>query len=185
MKAVSDSSHVAVERIARFVKSVTAFAGVDQAPTQRVDLGACIDAVLEMAAPSLPQGLSVQLRREDVPKVLTHPARVNQALMAVLFRAIDCTPPDGTLTIALAKDGDDVVVRIQDQGPELRDEQLKQLFDVGFDSAGSRVTLELGLPTVATTMHALGGSAEASRGDRGTTVTLRFVATAELASSTS
>jgi two-component system NtrC family sensor kinase len=173
VRAMGETSELAIQRASRFVQSVTSFAGVDGAPSQPVDLRAAIDAVVELVSANLPSNVTVDKQLHDVPTVLAQPARINQALMAVIMHAADAMPEGGEVSVALLSETDHVVVRVRDHGPGMSPERVANIFDVGFDATGDRVQLTLGLPTVATTMHAIGGRAEAeSQLGSGTTITL-------------
>jgi len=81
----------------------------------------------------------------------------------------------GELRVELSLLGQEVALRVRDTGPGIAPDQLPKLFEVGFDASGARVELALGLPTVAATMNAFGGSAEAeSELGCGTIITLRL-----------
>ena len=173
--AIADTNVLAIERAAGFVQSVTRFSAVDGAPLQAIDLRANIEGVVEMVTPNLPNGVRVTCELVEVSAVMAHPARVNQALLAVIVHGADAMPDGGMVELTLRADSDGVVVRVRDHGPGLSADRVGHIFDVGFDASGQRVQLSLGLPTVAATMHALGGSAEASSElGEGTTITLRF-----------
>lgn len=173
--SASDTSDVAIQRVARFVRSVTSYSGVDQATSQETDLRGCIEAVLDMVTPNLPSGVEVVRRFDEVPAVWAHPARVNQALMTVVVSGAESMSEGGELVVSLSSEGDDVVVQVRDRGPGMNPAELEKLFEVGLDATGERVQLALGLPSVAVTMNALGGRAEAeSELGEGTTITLRF-----------
>jgi len=173
--SASETSGVAVQRVARFVRTVTSYSGVDQATSQQTDLRGCIDAVLDMVTPNLPAGVVVVRQLDAVPLVWAHPARVNQALMTVVMNAAEAMKEGGELAVALSLEADEVVARVRDTGPGIRPEELAKLFDVAFETTGERVQLALGLASVAATMNALGGRAEAhSQLGEGTTIILRF-----------
>jgi signal transduction histidine kinase len=170
------TSALAVDRVAGFVRNVTRFSGVDRAALETTDLRDCIESVLEMLRPSMPPSIRVTKRLSEVPSVWANPARVNQALMAVVIHAVEAMREEGELTVELSAELDDeVVVRITDDGPGVGPDELDRIFDVGFAEGDERVHVSFGLPTAAATMKAFGGSAEAhSEVGRGTTVALRF-----------
>lgn len=177
--SVTQTSERAVQRVAQFVRRVTSFAGVDRGTSQRLDLRTSIETVLSVLAPNLPPEIRVVQHLDPVPDVSAHPARVNQALMAVIVNAAEAMKEGGELSVELRVEAEDVVARVRDEGPGIAAEELANLFEIGFESECERVQLRLGLPTVAATMNALNGRAEAeSTLGEGTTITLRFPITA-------
>lgn len=178
--SVSETSALAVQRVAQFVRSVTKFSGVDEATSQPTDLHACVESVLDMMVPNFPPGITVVRDLDDpprprVPTVWAHPARVNQALMTLTMHAVEAMPDGGELSLELTYDEDHVVVRVRNTGPRIPEDELAHLFEVAFARDGERVQMSLGLPAVLATMNALGGSVDAeSAAGVGTTITLRF-----------
>ena len=177
---VIETSTEAGSRMATFVQRVIRFAGVDRADREATDLGECIESVLAMIEADLSDGVKLVRDLEPVPTTHASPARINQALMTVVLNAVAAVEREagqGEVAVELKSQDGEIHVTVRDDGPGMAPERAAALFDVAFDSSGSRVEVRMGLPTVAATMSSLGGSVEAtSSPGEGTTITMRFVA---------
>jgi len=117
-------------------------------------------------------GLAVSAARPDIVRILTN----------LVSNALKFTPPDGTVTVAVAADGPSVLVTVTDTGPGISPDDLERVFDRFFRSAsaeeGSVPGVGLGLALVKSLVERNEGEIElVSDGRHGTEarVTLRRV----------
>lgn len=61
--------------------------------------------------------------------VIGHDSRLGQVLTNLIDNARSFSPEGGTIRIAMRRDGGDVVVRVDDDGPGIRAEQLDRVFE--------------------------------------------------------
>ena len=85
---------------------------------ERVEVSRVIGEAVEMASPLLEQrlhDLAVSVPPTSLP-VLADPARLAQAVANVLFNAAKFTQPRGRISLVVATEGTDVVIRVRDSG---------------------------------------------------------------------
>ncbi len=75
-------------------------------------------------------------------------SELRHAAVNLIVNAIDAMPHGGTLTVACAREGDDVVLRIEDSGRGIPPEVRDRIFEPFFSTKGER-GLGLGLSLVA------------------------------------
>ncbi|WP_225833747.1 cell wall metabolism sensor histidine kinase WalK [Streptomyces sp. NK08204] len=107
------------------------------------------------------------------------PVRMRQALGNLVSNALRHTPADGTVTLAVRRDGAEVVLTVADTGPGIAPEDLPHVFDRFWRAEKSRSRRTggsgLGLPIVRHLVAAHGGTAEAaSEPGAGALFTLRL-----------
>lgn len=62
-------------------------------------------------------------------RVIGHDSRLGQVLTNLIDNARSFSPENGTIRIAMRRDGADVVVRVDDDGPGIRAEQVDRVFE--------------------------------------------------------
>src|SRR5262249_48966575 len=81
----------------------------------------------------------------DLPNVLADPARVVQALINLLHNAIKFTPAGGEVTLALAREGEDVRFTVADTGIGISPLDLPRIFERFYKVDKSRASGGTGL----------------------------------------
>ena len=163
----------ACERIADIVRSLKNFARLDEAEFQEADLHEGLDSTLTLLHHELKNRIVVEKDYGELPPVQCYPNQVNQVFMNVLSNAEQAISGEGKITIATERRGDDVVVRITDDGEGIPAGELKRVFEPGFTTKGAGVGTGLGLSISYDIVEKHHGSieAESTRG-AGTTVTI-------------
>jgi two-component system sensor histidine kinase ChvG len=84
------------------------------------------------------------IHRDDIPEVVleiayapgAHPYRVNghdsrlhQVMVNLLENAISFSPPDGRVTVAARRIGNEIQIAIEDEGPDIPEENLERIFE--------------------------------------------------------
>jgi len=84
------------------------------------------------------------IHRDDIPEVVleiayapgAHPYRVNghdsrlhQVMVNLLENAISFSPPDGRVTVAARRIGNEIQIAIEDEGPGIPEENLERVFE--------------------------------------------------------
>jgi CheY-like chemotaxis protein/anti-sigma regulatory factor (Ser/Thr protein kinase) len=106
----------------------------------------------------------MNVARADLP-VKGDPARLAQIVSNLLTNAAKYTPPGGRVTIAAAREGADVVLRVQDTGIGIAPDVLPHVFDL-FVQGGQSIDraqggLGLGLSIVKSLVERHGGTVSA------------------------
>ena len=124
-------------------------------------------ADLGMAALAATKGLALTVHTESVT-VLGDPVRLEQVLCNLLQNAIKYTPQGGLLSLTVATEGNEGVVRVKDTGIGLSPEMLQTIFEPFAQVESSRQRSEgglgLGLPLVRSLVALHGGRVEAISG---------------------
>jgi signal transduction histidine kinase len=120
-------------RIAELVKALKGYTYLDQAPVQAVDIHEGLDSTLVILRSKLKSGITV--RREyapDLPRVQAYGSELNQVWTNLIDNAIDATNGEGTVTLRTRRDGEWVLVEVEDNGSGIPEDILPNLFDPFF-----------------------------------------------------
>jgi signal transduction histidine kinase len=121
------------ERISGIVKALKSYSYLDQAPVQTVDLHEGLENTLLILRHKLKSGISV--RREyapDLPSISGYGSELNQVWTNVIDNAADALDGRGQITLRTRREGDWVVVEVEDNGPGIPPEIQSRLFDPFF-----------------------------------------------------
>jgi signal transduction histidine kinase len=124
--------------------------------------------------------LRVEVGVEESFMVTSDPDRTAQVLDNLLDNAIRYSPPGGVVTVSLAREGDDVVCQVADQGIGIPPQHLALIFERFYRVDRSRERGReggsgLGLSIVRGLVQAQGGSVSAASVEgQGTTITFRL-----------
>lgn len=128
-------------RISEIVRSLKAYAYLDQAPVQEVDIHEGLDNTLIILRSKLKQGISVRLEYgDDVPKIQAYGSELNQVWTNILDNAADALIDGGPgiegeepmIIVRTRREGEWVAVEIQDNGPGIPADKLPRIFDPFF-----------------------------------------------------
>jgi two-component system sensor histidine kinase ChvG len=167
-----------VQRLDRLISDISDASRLDaelsRATGERVDLGELLAALLEIyeAAPK-PGGPRFALSRrmgETLP-VRGLEGRLAQVFRNLIENAVSFSPPGGTITLTLRRDGALAEAAVEDEGPGLPEGQLEAIFDRFYTErpAGEKFGTHsgLGLAISRQIVEAHGGSIRAeNRSDR-------------------
>ncbi|NUP40764.1 MAG: HAMP domain-containing histidine kinase [Streptomyces sp.] len=123
--------------------------------------------------------VTVRTEEDGSPWLDADPVRMRQALGNLVSNALRHTPADGTVTLAVRRDGDEVVFTVTDTGTGIAPEDLPHVFDRFWRAEKSRSRRTggsgLGLPIVRHLVAAHGGTAVAEcEPGKGAVFTLRL-----------
>ncbi len=167
-------AHTGLLRMADIVKSLLTFsrhAAVEQAPQ---DLAALVeDAVAGVTlaigdeAPAVETEIPADVAGLQVPRGL------HQVVTNVVRNAADATGPTGRVRVSAAQDGENLRVRVEDDGPGIPPTVLPRIFEPFFPAEAPGRGPGLGLPISARIVEKFGGSiAVECPPSGGTTVTV-------------
>jgi predicted CoA-binding protein/signal transduction histidine kinase len=128
-------------RISEIIKALKSYSYLDQAPVQQVDIHEGLDSTLVILRSKLKEGISV--RRDyssDLPEIQAYGSELNQVWTNILDNAADALIEHGTfdpdappeIVIHTRKEGNWVVVEIQDNGVGIPQEIVHRIFDPFF-----------------------------------------------------
>jgi signal transduction histidine kinase len=152
--------------------------------TQRTTVAAALGCAIEASRPLIDErghALAVELPEGDPLAIDADPARIAQVFSNLLNNAAKYTEPGGHIAVRAAREGDEIVVSIRDDGVGIPKEMVERVFDlfVQTDPAHGKALggLGIGLTLVKRLVELHGGRVEArSEGiGRGTEVIVRLV----------
>ncbi len=137
-----------------------------------------LKAILDSQTGKAGHSLLIEIPAGEFP-ILADPDLLDQALLNLAGNAIKYSPDGGEVRVKAENSGDDVLVRVSDQGIGISTEDQKRLFQKFFrvrtDRTKEIVGTGLGLATVKSIMDAHGGRIEvSSEAGKGSTFTLSF-----------
>lgn len=90
---------------------------MDRAAQQEIDMHRGIDDTLTILHHKLKQGIKVTRDYDrTLPKICAYGSELNQVWTNLLDNAIDAMDGKGSISIRTARDGDDVLIEIRDDG---------------------------------------------------------------------
>ncbi len=138
---------LAAGRIGEIVSAVKAYAYLDQAPVQRVDVNRGLADTLLILGHRLKDGVTV--RRElaaDLPQIEAYGSELNQVWTNIIDNALDAMGGSGDLLVRTeALGGREVQVTICDSGPGISPEVQERIFEPFFTTKAPGVGTGLGL----------------------------------------
>lgn len=154
-----------VDRLARVVNQLLTLARLEPRPGRRdwprVDLeGVVAETLAELTPWILERGLEPSLDIADGDYHLhTDAGALGIALQNLVANAVDHSPAGGRITVTLRREGQALLVSVDDEGPGIAVVDQQRVFE-RFYSKGSTNGAGLGLSIVSTIMTRLGGSVQ-------------------------
>jgi PAS domain S-box-containing protein len=135
-----------VERVSNLVGTLLNFAGPRESVRQEVDLATVLDASISFFQEKLKRhSIGVERDFAAVPPIQGDAEKIQQVFMNLLLNAIHAMPDGGTLLAAIGKVGDQVEVRVRDDGTGMNPKTLEQIFDPFFTTKDRGEGTGLGL----------------------------------------
>jgi signal transduction histidine kinase len=121
------------QRIAEIVKALKAYTYLDQAPHQLVNVHDGLDNTLIILRSKLQSGITVQRDyASDLPLIDAYGSELNQVWTNLIDNSIDAMSGKGEIQLRTRRDGDWVVVEIEDTGPGIPASIQNHIFDPFF-----------------------------------------------------
>jgi signal transduction histidine kinase len=146
---VLERLHREIERIHRIMQDLLAYSRPAPERVLPVDVGEVVEAALELMRPQ-PRFREVTLRPEipaGPPAVAAPPGRLTQVLVNLLLNAADAVAGRGEVRVRARRDGEEVVVEVEDTGPGVPAEDRERIFDPFFTTKAPGQGTGLGLST--------------------------------------
>jgi two-component system, OmpR family, sensor histidine kinase ChvG len=125
-----------VRRLDRLISDISEAARTDaelaRATFERVDLGPLIEQLVgswETRRETGDARLAFARPRKNTAAVMGKPDRLARAINAIIDNAVSFSPPGGLVEIAAARVGDEVRIRIDDEGPGVPPEAREAIFN--------------------------------------------------------
>jgi signal transduction histidine kinase len=174
-EALMDEIEDASTRISTLVAAVRQYSHLDQAAHQEVDLHPGLDSTLVMLGHKL---AGVRVDRDydrDLPAVPAYASELNQVWTNLIDNAVDAMSSHGVLRLRTARDGDQAVVEVTDEGPGIPEDVRDQVFEPFVTTKPAGKGSGLGLDNakrIVEKRHS--GALSFTTGPGGTTFTVRL-----------
>ena len=123
-----------VEDLLLLARSDSGAVGIERLP---VDLGdVASDGASALARPATERGVAVSVDPEPA-EVVGDPARLRQLVMILVDNAVRHSPVGGRVMVEVRAEGPTARLRVDDEGPGLREEDLDRVFDRFYRAAGA------------------------------------------------
>ena len=120
-------------RIAEIVRALKSYVYLDQAPMQDVDIHEGLDNTLVILRNKLKAGVTVRRAyAPDLPRVTAYGGELNQVWTNIVDNAADALNGRGEIVVRTRREGAEVVVEIEDDGPGIAAVDLPKIFDPFF-----------------------------------------------------
>jgi signal transduction histidine kinase len=171
MGEIEDAS----SRISTMVAAVRQYSHMDQAAHQEIDLHPGLDSTLVMLGHKLAR---VRVERDydrELPPVPAYASELNQVWTNLIDNAVDAMDGHGLLRLRTARDGDDAVVEVTDQGPGIPEQVRERVFEPFVTTKPPGRGSGLGLDNAKRIVEGRhGGTIGFATGPDGTTFTVRL-----------
>jgi len=168
---VADAARM-TELVEELLVAADPWTDAESAPVELTAL--CADLVASARDYAASNEVSLILDRPDTEPVMTtgNAVGLRRAVLAILDNAIAHTPPSGTVTLSVRRQGREAVIDVTDTGPGIAAGEVDRVFDRFHSShqMASRRSYGLGLALAREVVTRQGGTiAVTSTSDRGTT----------------
>ncbi len=154
------------DRISRIVGSLSNFghAGApDQVPAERVDLCRIVDEAINLVSLShAGKQMVYQNYCQSGIETRGYPQKLLQVFVNLLTNATDASEPGQSITIDTAKQDDEIVIRVSDNGKGIAEEHLPRIFEPFFTTKTVGEGTGLGLSLTYNILQEHGGSISVS-----------------------
>jgi len=134
------------ERIGELVGAMKAYSYMDRAAQQEIDIHRGIDDTLTILHHKLKQGIIVTRDYDrSLPKICAYGSELNQVWTNLLDNAIDAMDGKGHISVRTARNGDDALIEIQDDGPGIPPEIQERIWEPFFTTKAVGQGTGLGL----------------------------------------
>ena len=136
----------AAGRISELVRALKGYSYLDQGPVQPVDLHQGLEDTLMILRGKISQGISVRREyAEDLPRIQGYGSELNQVWTNLIDNALDAVDGAGEIVLRTRREGDRVVVEVNDNGPGIPEEIQGRVFDQFFTTKDPGKGTGLGL----------------------------------------
>ncbi len=151
----------AISTVNRIVSALRAYSHLDQTSVEAVNVHDGIETTLIILGSRLKHGVTVVRRFGEIPAVPVYVDELNQVWTNLIVNGVDAIGEKGELTIESDLVGDEVVVRIVDDGPGIPEDLLQRIFKPFFTTKAKGKGTGLGLGIVQRIVEKHGGRLEA------------------------
>ncbi|MEB3283733.1 MAG: ATP-binding protein [Candidatus Sericytochromatia bacterium] len=162
-------------RCQKIVADLKTFSGHDEAELKETDLKEGLQSAVSMVQGRFGDRVVYELTATDVPVLNAYGKQLNQAFLALLTNAAQAISGEGTVSVSLFQENEDLVVRVTDTGCGIPPENLNKIFDPFFTTRPIGEGTGLGLTTAYSVVERHQGRIEVqTTPGKGSTFTIRL-----------
>lgn len=120
------------KRVKDIVLGLRTFSRMDEATFQASDIHECVRSTLKLLASEFKNRIEVHEEFGDLPLVECNVSQINQVFMNLLTNAGQAIKGRGEIWIQTRRDGDEVVIEIEDSGSGISKQEMEKIFDPFF-----------------------------------------------------
>lgn len=164
-----------IDRVARIVADLKGFSNVDRGEEEMADLNENLRQACSVIEGRRPQGVSLVQELGEIPRILCLPGYLSQAFLNLLQNAVQAVESGGEVKVQSQFEGNEILIRISDNGCGIQDDVLPQIFEPFFTTRDVGQGTGLGLSVVRDIVQLHGGRIEvSSKVGAGTSITLHL-----------
>ncbi|MGO9272022.1 MAG: ATP-binding protein [Terriglobia bacterium] len=149
-------------RLNRLLTDFLSFAKPSPPDLKTVEIDGLLDSVMVLAQHG---ENSRRVLKKDIQPGLSllecDPEQLKQVLLNLVMNAIQVTPQDGTVVLAVREDGNKVTIEVHDQGSGISEDSLDRIFDPFFTTKQNGTGLGLSVAHQIVSQH--GGTVTVAR----------------------
>ncbi len=166
------------ERAAALTSRLLAFARKSEPESGPLDVSGFVASLDRAMRRLVTAGVTLSVAVEDGLWAVAEPAALEQVVLNLVNNASDALGGSGAIRIDGARDGDEVVLTVSDDGCGIPEAALERVFEPFFTTKPIGEGTGLGLPMARQSVRLMGGELSLRSGSWGTAVTARLQATA-------
>lgn len=160
---ITQDTYEGLIRVKDIVASLKQFARADSEQVEAFDLNENIDNTIKIAWNEMKYHvLLVRDLDDQLPLVLGHPGQINQVVLNMLVNAAQSIEGDGQVIIRTRKNGEFVLLEIEDTGSGMTEDVKAKIFDPFFSTKDVSQGTGLGLSISYGIIEKQGGRIEVS-----------------------
>lgn len=162
-------------RLNRLLTHFLDFARPRSPQFQTAEVGRILSSVVDLATHAL-GSKPIALRTDiapSLPALHCDPEQLNQVILNLTINAIQATPERGDVLLSAHQDGENLIVRVRDQGSGIAPENLDKIFDPFFTTKQDGTGLGLSVAHQIVAQHSGILTCE-NNPDQGATFTIRL-----------
>lgn len=129
MQQLINSIKRGVSRTQAIVSNLSSFTRKSDGKFEVTDLHQGLESALTILSSKIKGNIEVQKNYGQIPKVECQFLRINQVFLNLINNALDAMTEDGKLTITTSQLGDQVLIKIKDNGGGIPEDVLKRIFE--------------------------------------------------------
>jgi signal transduction histidine kinase len=171
-----DDCHEGSRRVRDIVLNLKTFSRADESQFRKVNIVDGIESTIRMLSQFFqPDRVVVHRDYGQLPEIECYAGQLSQVWMNLMVNAAQAMNNRGDLWITTLLEGDNVVVKFQDNGPGIPEEVITRVFDPFFTTKDVKEGTGLGLSIVHGIIERHGGEIKVeSKANAGTTFTVKL-----------